>query len=91
MNAREVIAKAVKIKLGQCDQATVSYITTHLYLAGFTIMSKEDVEAVRDEVLEEAASRAERWATEADFTGDLIASAIRSLKSGGRGGKEARE
>ncbi len=63
--------------------------------AGFTIMSKEDVDAVRDKALDRASEAAlailindtdsnPRMATK-------VENAIRSLKSGGRNGKEARE
>lgn len=59
-----------------------------LFAHGFTIMSKEDVEAVRDKALEEAATMCEkprRFHDGSEITmpsGKAYASAIRSLKSG---------
>lgn len=55
MDAREVIQKAVYdcglFKVQTYSDAVMQALST----AGFTIMSKEDVEAVRDKALEEAA------------------------------------
>lgn len=94
MNAREVIADELR-RLGSFmpDEETDN-ILFRLSIRGFTITSKEDVEAVRDKALEEAAVLVEQGKEERDpldnfqstFMADWddmedLAAAIRSLKS----------
>ena len=81
MGAREVIARNLPSFMDKVPDDLIRGLST----AGFTIMSKEDVEAVRDKALEEAATVAYNF-----HIGDKIAptlllrEALRSLKSGGR-------
>src|SRR5690606_28722630 len=66
MNARDVLEKAVKIargdipnkwaRLSDRDKDSAELGVRRVIAAGFTIMSKEDVEAVREKALEEAAT-----------------------------------
>lgn len=58
MNAREVIVIALK-PFSHLPERDASYVIGTLKENCFTIMSKEDVEAVRDKALEEAASKIE--------------------------------
>ena len=74
MNAREVIE-------GQIGKWPTTYTLDALKQAGFVVMKKEDVEAVRDTAIEDAARHLEDWG---DMYGDNAARSIRSLKSGGR-------
>lgn len=90
MNAREVIE-------GQIGKWPTTYLLDALKQAGFVIMSKEDVEAIRDkalEALEEAKEDINHWGSYAseyfqekhDLQGDLERidrhiETIRSLKS----------
>jgi len=105
MNAREVIARHLCKRAGQGWSGISLYergvyrtrahnILAEVDAAGFTIMSKEDVEAVREKALEEAAEIAQYIPTPADVqdhalrlgyisASQAIATAIRALKSGG--------
>lgn len=106
MTAREAIAKAFKrvhrnVCYPNADDFECSLaageIEDQLDAAGFTIMSKEDVEAIRNKALEEAAvivdcncRKKKRPCDEYDCPREQ-ADEIRKLKSGGRDGKETRE
>lgn len=59
MNAHEVITEELRNMGSLVPHAEADNIIYRLNIAGFTIMSKEDVEAVRDKALEEALSKAE--------------------------------
>lgn len=102
MNSREVIAKHLCKRAGQGWSGISPYergvyrtrahnILAEIDAAGFVIMSKEDVAAIRDKALGEAAEVAEDKAQQWDsgkegganpiHCGLDIADAIRSLKS----------
>lgn len=84
MNARDVIAKMLPTNH---NWQWADEIIDRLQENGFTIMSKEDVEPVRDKALEEAAAMCEeprRFHDGSEITmpsGMAYAAAIRSLKS----------
>lgn len=96
MNARETLEKAVKVARGDIqkywaslskrDRDIAELGVRRVIAAGFTIMSKEDVDSIRDQALEEAASIANGWHPH-NFTCQKVATAIRALKSGGNNGE----
>ena len=81
MNARDVIADAIKNGGRAVAENKALFVIDALQAAGFTIMSKEDVEAIREKALEEAAIVSFHVSRLADKSPDDIAAAIRSLKS----------
>lgn len=94
MNAREVITEELRRMGSFLPHDEADNILLRLRTNGFTIMSKEDVEAVREKALEEAAEIAQYIPTPADVqdhalrigyisASQAIAIAIRALKSGG--------
>lgn len=110
MNAREVIAKHLCKRAGQgwsgislyergVYRTRAHHILAEVAAAGFTIMSKEDVEAIRDKSLEIVSAKREEaesflrgvqmagndnWSAKGAIAAcNDIEKAIRSLKSGG--------
>lgn len=89
IDAIETITEAIPCNIVYGRKQAAEGIARALSAAGFTIMSKEDVEAVREKALEDGATTAERAAPAfqdmeyepLQSQASRIADAIRSLKS----------
>ena len=71
MNAREIIARTMDGMIVTYPDIDAYEIISNLDDAGFTIMSKEDVEAVRDKALDEAALEADKYCADENIESSL--------------------